>query len=96
MTATLYWSLYPHYLQRGDTALLIASENGHLEVIHLLLNAGAAVFIPNKVWRVVKLLFFGDFSNTACCICTDWQNSTVVGFNQWSQSSSGATTREWC
>ena len=51
----LHWSLYPHHLQYGATALLLASKRGHLEVVCLLLKAGAAVFIPNKVWGVVKL-----------------------------------------
>ena len=58
----------PHHLQTGVTALLLASDEGHLEVVRLLLKAGAAVFIPEKVWRVFKLLFFGD-----CSVAyTDW------------------------
>ncbi|CAI8017368.1 Protein TANC2 [Geodia barretti] len=32
----------------GDTALLVASLRGHVEVVRLLLKAGAAVFIPDK------------------------------------------------
>ena len=34
--------------QDGDTALLCAGENGHLEVVQLLLGAGARD-IPNNV-----------------------------------------------
>ncbi|CAI8036815.1 TNF receptor-associated factor 4 [Geodia barretti] len=33
----------------GHTALLLASGKGHVEVVRLLLKAGAAVFIPDKV-----------------------------------------------
>ncbi|CAI8036817.1 Ankyrin repeat domain-containing protein 29, partial [Geodia barretti] len=32
----------------GHTALLLASGKGHVEVVRLLLKAGAAVFIPDK------------------------------------------------
>ncbi|CAI8024817.1 GA-binding protein subunit beta-1, partial [Geodia barretti] len=35
----------------GDTALLVASRRGHVEVVRLLLKAGAAVFIPDKCCR---------------------------------------------
>ncbi|CAI8021638.1 Kinase D-interacting substrate of 220 kDa, partial [Geodia barretti] len=35
----------------GDTALLLASHRGHVEVVRLLLKAGAAVFIPDKCCR---------------------------------------------
>ena len=45
----LHWSLYPLNSQEGATALLLASDNGHVEVVRLLLKAGAAVFIPDKV-----------------------------------------------
>ena len=36
-------------LQEGNTALIRASENGHLEVLRLLLNAGADSNVQNKV-----------------------------------------------
>ena len=45
----LHWFLYPHHSQEGDTALLLASDNDHVEVVRLLLKAGAAVFIPDEV-----------------------------------------------
>ena len=36
-------------LQKGRTALMKASEEGHLEVVQLLLSSGASVNIANEV-----------------------------------------------
>ena len=37
------------YLQTGATALIIASENGHVEVVQLLIGRGANIDISNNV-----------------------------------------------
>ena len=47
--------MYNHHvsiLQRGDTALHIASENGHTEIVQLLLSNGSDVNGQNKVNRM--------------------------------------------
>ena len=36
-------------LQNGGTALYVASQNGHVEVVNILLQNGAHVDVPKKV-----------------------------------------------
>ena len=43
----------PPQMQVGDTALMIASSNGHSGVVRKLLQAGATVSLTNKVSGIV-------------------------------------------
>ncbi len=50
-TVTVY-VFSSHSLQDGlKTALMFASQKGHVQIIQKLLTAGAAVDKKNKVWR---------------------------------------------
>ena len=44
----VYIVLY-HSLQDGATPLILASHNGHKDIVEVLLNHGAEVDLPNKV-----------------------------------------------
>ena len=44
----VYIVLY-HSLQNGTTPLIAASQNGHKDIVEVLLNHGAEVDLPNKV-----------------------------------------------
>ena len=44
----VYIILY-HSLQNGDTPLIAASQNGHKDIVEVLLNHGAEVDLPDKV-----------------------------------------------
>ena len=41
--------VYSHPLQEGSTALLLASWRGHIDTVHVLVQAHAAVDLPDKV-----------------------------------------------
>ena len=49
-------ALYLYFYQSGDTALILASENGHTEALKLLVEAGADFGIQNEVVRMVHEL----------------------------------------
>ena len=36
-------------LQNGQSSLILAFQNGHIEVVNMLISAGAKVDLPNKV-----------------------------------------------
>ena len=38
-----------HSLQNGITPLIFASQDGHKDIVEVLLNHGAEVVLPNKV-----------------------------------------------
>ena len=44
----VYIVLY-HSLQDGATPLILASQEGHKDIVEVLLNHGAEVDLPNKV-----------------------------------------------
>ena len=44
------------YLQNGCNPLLMASINGHTEVVDILLKSGADVKLDTTVWSLVLLL----------------------------------------
>ena len=44
----VYIVLY-HSLQNGNTPLMTASQEGHKDIVEVLLNHGAEVDLPNKV-----------------------------------------------
>ena len=44
----VYIVLY-HLLQDGTTPLFLASQEGHKDIVEVLLNHGAEVDLPNKV-----------------------------------------------
>ena len=44
-----------HSLQNGATPLIAASQNGHKDIVEVLLNHGAEVDLPNKVSVCVSL-----------------------------------------
>ena len=47
----------------GWSALFFASEKGHLEIVNLLLNAGADITLRNKVGRTrIQILQLFDVS----------------------------------
>ena len=50
----VYIVLY-HSLQDGDTPLILASHNGHKDIVEVLLNHGAEVDLPNNVSVCVSL-----------------------------------------
>jgi ankyrin repeat protein len=45
--------------QRGHRALLIASENGHVEVVRLLLDRGADIQAKTIVSYITMASYFG-------------------------------------
>ena len=44
-----------HSLQYGDTPLIAASQEGHKDIVEVLLNHGAEVDLPNMVSVCVSL-----------------------------------------
>ena len=52
LLCTLPYSLHV-YLQNGSTALIIASECGHVEVVQLLIGRGANINISNNVRYII-------------------------------------------
>ena len=44
-----------HSLQDGITPLILASQEGHKDIVEVLLNHGAEVDLPNKVSVCVSL-----------------------------------------
>ena len=50
----VYIVLY-HSLQDGNTPLIVASQEGHKDIVEVLLNHGAEVDLPDKVSVCVSL-----------------------------------------
>ena len=54
------------YLQDGATALIVSSQNGHREVVQLLIEGGANINISSNV----RYLFVMWLCLVACiCVC---------------------------
>lgn len=43
-------------LQDGLTALMVAAQEGHTEIVRVLLQSGAAVNVQNKVTTKIELI----------------------------------------
>ena len=56
------------YLQTGGTALIVASECGHLEVVKLLIHNGAKINISNNV-RYIFVLVSCVCRCMCVCVC---------------------------
>ena len=50
------------WIQDGDTALIVASYNGHASVVTLLLDAKAEVNLAEKVRQVPRFIIWYDVS----------------------------------
>ena len=55
----VYIVLY-HSLQDGYTPLIAASQEGHKDIVEVLLNHGAKVDLPNKVSVCVSYYYLVD------------------------------------
>ena len=59
---SLIFYSYIHYcgnhfvLQNGWTALMLASDSGHTDIVQLLLSSGAKVDLQNKVRHIMLYL----------------------------------------
>ena len=65
---SLIWQCLVHWLicaQNGDTPLMKAAENNHVDCMRLLLDAGASIEAQNDVRFVV--LF--EARGCVCCVC---------------------------
>ena len=52
----LWWYPLSHFvLQDGWTALMLASDSGHTDIVQLLLSSGAKVDLQNKVRHSIML-----------------------------------------
>ena len=64
-TSLLYDSLNITFCQRGATSLMLASDNGHVEVVDKLLQHGARVDLQDEV----LFLFSITHSNSLSFLC---------------------------
>ena len=52
----VYVYMYPVYVfQYGDTAVMLAAENGHTDVVGLLIDAKADLDLQNKVCFLITI-----------------------------------------
>ena len=56
------------YVQRGWSALHVASEKGHLEVVKCLLEKGANINDKDEV-RYISSIHYCPFDNSLCFLC---------------------------
>ena len=54
-------------IQDGRTALYIASQEGHTEIVEILLNRGADISHPDKVWSSLACQMSYLMCNRALC-----------------------------
>ena len=57
-----------HSLQNGVTPLILASQEGHKDIVVVLLNHGAEVDLPDKVSVCVSYCYLNSESETSLFI----------------------------
>ena len=57
----VYIFLY-HSLQTGNTPLILASREGHKDIVEVLLNHGAEVDLPDKVSVFIKYTYLNFYA----------------------------------
>jgi ankyrin repeat protein len=72
--------------QEGNTALILASRNGHAAIVTLLVAAGADVHVKNKVRRKLSWCAYTTLISFACMLRTVGPPSRGLS-NDWTQIS---------
>jgi len=65
------------YIQNGASALLMASEQGHINIVKILLQHNARVDVFDEVTHLISLFTFQrryllTYLLTYCCKCACW------------------------
>ena len=90
----------PSFQQNHWTALHIASNKGHAEVVEVLLAAKATVNTEDKVSSTLYAMsrHMTCLIGVVCSMvthCTDWTVSSLVSQFQWSPESGGTVDQSW-
>ena len=92
-------------IQDGDTALNVASYNGHVELVQLLLHNNADVNIQDKVRNIYENINFNTATTIilyvcmylidAYCCVTEWRYCIDGSIKERSHCCSRAITTAW-
>ena len=93
--AVIYNYMVYGLLQNNQTALFVASRNGHDEIVRVLLAAKATVNTQEKVGFVVQIHFPQHTVYIVFLLCTVGRDPSLDSQFPWSPEMYGASNRCW-